>query len=169
MCRAAADGGRRCSGHADLSRNRSSTRAQWALRSSKVDAAHPADLTPRVDSDDDNIPTIAESRRAVQLSPRLRAQLVALMPALRVQEQRRMVVQNKLFEAEAALELAHTNGTPGDIDKAAVVLGRAELADQASARRLAAWAMANGGFLSAMSMHASLVVVAAPVGAPTRR
>ena len=169
MCRATSDGGRRCAGYADVHKNRSATRAQGALRSSMVDAAYPADLTPRFDADADDLPTIAESRRAVQLSPRLRAQLVALMPALLIQEQRRTAVQNKLFEAEAALELAHlTGGTFGDTDKAAVLLGRAELADQASARRLAAWAQAQG-FLAAASMHASLALAASLQGAPALR
>lgn len=167
MCRASAEGGRRCGSHADVSRTRAAGRAQWALRSSIVDAAHPADLTPRFDQDDDSLPTIAESRRAVQLSPRLRAQLVALQPALLLQEQRRAAIQNKMFEAEAALGQVHESGTPGDIEKAAVLLGHAELADQASARRLAAWAQSHG-FLSAASMHASLTIVA-PRGAPINR
>ena len=169
MCRASAEGGRRCSGHADVGRNKSGARAQWALRASKVDVAHPADLTPRFDADDEALPTIAESRRAIQLSPRLRVQLVSLMPDLLIQEQRRAKTRNKLFEAEAALELAHTSGTPGDIDKAAVELGRAELVDQASARRLAAWALSHG-FLSPESMHNSLRVVAGvPAGFPALR
>ena len=168
MCRAMADGGRRCSSHADVARSKSGARAKWALRASKVDAAHPADLTPRFDADDEALPTIAESRRAVQLSPRLRAQLVALMPGLLIQEQRRTAVQNKLFEAEAALELAHTSGTPGDLDKAAIELGRVELVDQASARRLEAWTLSHG-FLSLESMHNSLRVVASPKGVPALR
>lgn len=170
MCRALADGGgRRCAGHADVHRNRSATRAQWVLRCSKNDEAHPSDLTRLIDDDDDSILTIAESRRAVKLSPRLRAQLVALMPVLLIQEQRRTAVQNKLFEAEAALELAHTSGRPGDIEKAAIELGRAELADQGSARRLAAWTLSQG-FLSPESMHNSLRVVAGvPAGLPALR
>lgn len=168
MFRASSDGGRRC-GHSNVSRTRAANRAQWALRCSKNDVAHPSDLTPRVDDDDDSIPTIAESRLAVRLSPRLRAQLVALMPLLLVQEKQRAVVRNKLWEAEATLEIAHTTGMPGEIDIVAVALGRAELADQASARRLAAWALSNGGFLSVEAMHASLVIVAAPTGAPARR
>ena len=168
MCRATADGGRRCSGHSNLSRNRSSARAQWALRASKVDAEHPADLTPRFDQDDDALPTIAESRRAVQLSPRLRAQLIALRPALVLREQQRAQTQNKMFEAERALERAHESGTSEDIALAAVLLGRAELADQASARRLAAWAQSNG-FLSTASMHASLAIVVASKGVPVLR
>ena len=168
MCRASAEGGRRCAGHVDVHWNRSATRAQWALRASRVDAAHPPDLTPRFDADDDDLPTIAESRRAVQLSPRLRTQLVALMPALLIQEQRRTVTRNKLFEAEAALELAHTSGTAGDSDTAATELGHAELADQASARRLAAWTLSHG-FLSPESMHNSLRVVASPKVVPALR
>ena len=104
----------------------------------------------------------------MQLSPRLRAQLVSLMPDLLIQEQRRGVTRNKLFEAEAALELAHMSGTPGDIDKAAIELGRVELVDQASARRLAAWTLSHG-FLSPESMHNSLRVVASPKGVPALR
>ena len=166
MCRALADGGgRRCAGHADVHRNRSASRAQWVLRASKVDAEHPVDLTRKFDQDDDDLPTIGESRRAVQLSPRLQAQLVALRPALVLREQQRTQTRDKMFEAERTLERAHTSGTPGDINKAAVLLGRAELADQASARRLAAWAQSNG-FLSTASMHASLALVAAAKGVP---
>ncbi|MHC5796159.1 hypothetical protein ACVXZ4_08380 [Lacisediminihabitans sp. FW035] len=103
----------------------------------------------------------------MKLSPRLRAQLVGLKPALFIQEQRRTAARNRMFDAEAALELAHTNGTPGDLERAAVELGHAELADQASARRLAAWAQSNG-FLSAAAMHASLAL-ASPMGVPALR
>ena len=168
MCRARADGGRRCQAHSDAPRRKSSARAQWALRASKVDAEHPADLTPRFDRDDDDLPTISESRRGVQLSPRLRAQLEALRPALVLREQQRAQTQSQMFEAEAALERAHESGTSEDIDLAAVLLGRAELADQASARRLAAWAQSNG-FLSTASMHASLAIVVASKGVPVLR
>jgi hypothetical protein len=166
MCRATADGGRRCSGHSNVSRNRAGNRAQWAIRASRSDPRHPTDLTKAAVGDD--APTIAESQRAVRLSPRLRSELAVLIPMLTQMQQQRAKVRDAMWAAEDALGRIQAEGTPAEIEAAEIALGKAELNDQRAARALAAWCLRNGGFLSPESMYKTLCL-ASPAGVPAPR
>ena len=166
MCRSVSEGGRRCSGHSNVARNSSANRAQWALRASRSDPRHPTDLTQTAAGDD--APTIAEAQRAGRRSPRLRAELAALVPTLTQKQQQRAKVRDAMWAAKDALGRVHAKGSPAEMEAAEIALGKAELNDQRTARDLATWCLRNGGFLSPEAMCRSLCLVS-PAGVPAPR
>ena len=139
MCRPIAEGGgRRCRAHSDLSRVRTTGRAQYAIRVSRAAlnaAPKVRELpTPDVSADCYGPPlSIVDAKRAQRVHPALVAQIKKQRPAMEKAMAVRAVAGRALVDAENALEAAHAEGR--EVDGAAVALGIAELADQAARKK----------------------------------